>query len=132
MARNSILKYSFQACFILANAIALMHILLVFLAVRSGQFSLYDSWIGYFFIGSCILIFTSTVKKNSFRYISSIIFYFAMFISSMYSALYSTVFQDMANWQISYYNMIAIIIGLIFPLFGISISIAAQHFNHDM
>lgn len=132
MARNSILKFSFQACFIAANAIALMHILFVFLAARSGQFSLYDSWVGYFFIGSCILIFTSTVKRNSFRFISSIIFYFTMFISSMHSALYSTVFQDMANLQISYSNMIAIIVGLIFPLFGISISIAAQHYIHDM
>lgn len=131
MTKNSILKFSFQASFIAANAIAIMHMVFVFLAASSGQFSLYDSWAEYFFMGSCILMFTSILNINISRYISSIIFYFAIFISSMHSALRSTIFQNIANLQISYSDIPAIIIGLIFPLFGICISIAAYYNIHD-
>ena len=119
MTRGSGLVYAFLVCFIAANALALVHIIALVIAVKDDQFAVYNYWVGYFFTVICIFLLISNVMAEKYKYISSVLLYFGTIVSNLSNESYFMVYQEISDGAISITSFLVVIAGFILPLFGI-------------
>lgn len=131
MSRNSILILSFNACFVVANAIAAMHIYFVIDAAARGEFSIYNYWLEYILIGLSVFMFISILYRRKSKYIACALFYSALLASAIYVTPYIPAFRNVTSGKILMSDMIIISIGFILPIIGVIISGIALYISRD-